>query len=95
MQDIWRLVKNLADAVTAKITDHAEAIGFRMNLDSVADIAKSGARLDIIYGPHQAFIGHFDQALGLDLGLADIKHARRIAMPAVNDGGRSRDSHAC
>src|SRR5205814_6903989 len=86
-QDLRLLVELAADAVAAKLTHHREARLLSVRLDGGADVAQPAAgphRLDA--APH-AFQRDLDQALRLDVRLADIKHPAAVAVEAILDDG--------
>ena len=60
---------------------------FRIRLDHMADIAGGTARPDRGDAAHHRFIGDIDQPQGFQFDVAHQKHARRVAVPAVQDHG--------
>src|SRR5204862_4104509 len=83
----WLFVELLSDPVSAELADDGESLGFGEGLDGVADVAKTGARLDRAYPAPHRLVGDFHQAPRLDRRRADVEHAARIAVPAVLDHG--------
>src|SRR5688500_12951963 len=76
-----------AEAVPAKVADHAVAMLLGMALDCVGDVAEAIARPGLFEAEHQAFVGDIDQLPGLDRNIADEIHAAGIAVPAAQDRG--------
>ena len=75
MQNVGRVVKNLADAVAAEIAYDRITFGFNKGLDSLADIARMRTRLDDFDAAHKSFVSDVDQALCLDADVAAKIHA--------------------
>ena len=87
MQHVGGVVEDPAETMTAEIANHRTALGLGIGLDGVADIAQGGAGLDHGDAAHHGLVGDLDQAPRLERDIADEKHAARIAVPAVDDGG--------
>src|SRR5690606_35266447 len=83
--DLRVLVETTADAVAAVLAHDRVTVALGVDLDGVAYVAEGGAR------PHgadplpHALVAHAAQALGDHRGLADEKHAARVAVEAVLD----------
>ena len=76
-----------ADAVTAVLPDHGEAVRLHVMLNRVADITQARAWADFLDSQPHALIRDTRESLGQDLAFADEKHAARIAVIAVFDDG--------
>src|SRR6185437_961485 len=87
VQDLRLLVEASPDAVPAELAYHAVAVGLRVTLHGVADIAQRGARTHGVDALPHRLVGDVAQALRLHRGLARIEHAAGIAVPAVLDHG--------
>lgn len=87
MQDVGRVVEQLADAVAAEVAHHRAALALGIALDGRANGAGAGAGPDRGNAAHQAFVGDFEQAFRRAFYGADRVHARGIAVPAVEDVG--------
>ena len=87
MDDLRAVVKDAAQAMAAKVADHAIAVLFGMALDHRADVTQMIAGLGLFDAQHQAFIGYLDQAARLDRRFARDEHAAGVAMPAIDQRG--------
>ena len=79
--------KSAADAVAAEVAHNAVAVGLRVALDGVGDVAEVVAGLGLLEAEHQAFVGDVDQLARLQRHIADEVHAAGVAVPAVDDRG--------
>lgn len=83
VQNLRFFVHLSADAVAAVFAHHAVAVGLRMALDSMADIAQARPGLDLAYtGPHR-LEGHVHQAPGLGRHVADHVHLAGVGNEAA------------
>ena len=93
VQHLRFFVKNLANAVAAKLAHHAEAMAFGKLLDRKTNITQVDAGLD----QHDAFphglIGDVGQPLGGNGYLAHHEHAAGVAVPAVLDNSDVNIDH--
>src|SRR5690606_34374002 len=87
VQHLRIVVVDLAAAVAAVLADHAEAFGFGVLLDGMADVAQGRARLHRADAAEHGLAGGLDQAPGHHRGLAHVVHAAGVAVPAVLDHG--------
>jgi hypothetical protein len=85
VQDVGRIVEHPAQAVPAEVAHHRAAHAFHIGLDGVADVAGPGAGLHRRQATLQRFVGHVHQPLGPWGDRAHAIHARRVAVPAVDD----------
>src|ERR1700689_3268280 len=69
--------------MTAILAHYGEAIGFRVSLDGVPNIAQVGSRLDLSNAAPHGFVTGTRQAPGQDGGIADKVHSAGIAMKSV------------
>jgi len=75
MQDVGLVMEEAAKPMATKIPHHGAALRFSEALNGVTDIAGCRAWTDRSDAAHQAFIGHFDEALGAARHITNEIHA--------------------
>src|SRR5215203_4210185 len=85
VDDLGAVVEQAANAVAAEVADDGVAAGLGITLYSRSNVAQPVAGFRLLEADHKAFVGHVDQATGLDADVPDQEHAARVAVPAVYD----------
>ena len=83
VQNLGFFVEFLADAVSAELAHHREAVPLGKLLDGVANVSQPGAWLDLQDTVPHGFKSHCRQAFGCNRALANQVHAAVVAVPAV------------
>src|ERR1700719_1789547 len=87
MQHLWVFMVDPAYAVAAVLPHHREAIGFRVSLDGMPNVAQLGTGPHLPNAaPHGLVTGN-GQAPGENGGIADKVHAAGVPMESVPDHG--------
>lgn len=71
----------------AKIAYHGKTVGFGEGLNGVTNIAQCRARFNHGNTRHQTIIRHVHQLFGLHADIADVIHARGVAVPSIQNNG--------
>ena len=87
VQHVRRVVEDPPDAVTAEIAHHGATLALGIALDRVADVAQPRAGPHLGDAAHRGIVGDVDEPARLHARLADIEHAARVPVPAVEDHG--------
>src|SRR5258706_12803516 len=88
MHDVGKRVEDAPEPVAAEVAHHRAALlVLGEGLDGVADVARRGARLHHGDAAHHGVIRDLDQTLRFALHLADVIHAARVAVPAIEHDG--------
>src|SRR5690606_38631699 len=85
VQNVRLVVEKPTEAVADKVAHHAHAFAFGNRLDRCANVAGRISGLGGLDASGEAFIGHFNETLGLPRNFTHRIHAAGITMPAVND----------
>ena len=87
VQNLRLFMKNLTDAMTAKLADHRKAVAFCKLLNGPPNVTQPSAGLDFDDAVPHGFVGQLAKPLGSNRGFADNEHATGVTMPAIFDHG--------
>ena len=83
VKNLGILMEAKADAVTAVLPDHGEAVRLHVMLNRVADITQARAWADFLDSQPHALVCDTRESLGQDLAFTDEKHSACITVIAV------------
>src|SRR5690606_27805281 len=87
MENLWLLMENLANPMTAIFAHYRIVISFGVVLDYVTNIAESAARLDELNRFIHAFLGHLDQAFSMGSRSAHKVHGTGVTVVTLVNHG--------